>query len=106
MSELQPHQQRVVDEQVELSGKLEKLLKFFDGSIYTSLPVAEQSRLGRQSLIMQLYEQVLEERISAFNAPRLQISSGYTPTHEEADAILDDLIHVAHGWTPKLSVKG
>jgi hypothetical protein len=63
---MQPHQQRVVDEKAELSDKLEKLLKFFDGSIYSSLPPEEQSRLSRQSLIMQLYEQVLEERIGNF----------------------------------------
>jgi hypothetical protein len=63
---MQPHQRRVVDEKVELSDKLEKLLKFLDGSIYASLPPSEQSRLSRQSLIMQLYEQVLEERIGSF----------------------------------------
>jgi hypothetical protein len=63
---LQPHQQRVVDEKTELSAKLTKLEDFLGSTIYTSLPVAEQARLTRQGLIMSLYEQVLNERISAF----------------------------------------
>lgn len=63
---MQPYQQRVVDEKAELSEKLEKLETFLGGEIYSSLPTAEQTRLSRQSLIMQLYEQVLEERIGSF----------------------------------------
>ena len=61
-----PHQQRVVDEKAELSDKTGKLEEFIGGSVYATLPPAEQSRLARQHLIMQLYEQVLSERISAF----------------------------------------
>lgn len=63
---MQPHQQRVVDEKADLSAKLDKLESFQDTAIYSSLPAAEQSRLTRQLFIMKLYEQVLEERISAF----------------------------------------
>jgi hypothetical protein len=63
---LAPHQQRVVDESLALTEKLEKLESFLGGSVYASLPPAEQSRLSRQFLIMQLYEQVLSERILAF----------------------------------------
>jgi hypothetical protein len=63
---MQPHQQRVVDEKAELSEKLEKLEAFTGGAIYAGLPAPEQTRLSRQLLIMQLYEQVLSERISAF----------------------------------------
>jgi len=63
---MQPHQQRVVDEKAELSEKLDKLESFHGGPIYSSLPPAEQARLTRQKLIMELYEQVLSERISAF----------------------------------------
>lgn len=65
---MQPHQQRVVDEKAELSEKLEKLETFTGGSIYADLPASEQMRLSRQLLIMQLYEQVLAERIGAFPA--------------------------------------
>lgn len=63
---MEPHQQRVVDEKEQLSEKLEKLEVFTGGSIYAGLPAAEQTRLSRQLLIMQLYEQVLSERIAAF----------------------------------------
>ena len=63
---MQAHQQRVVEEKVELSEKLTKLELFLSGSVYASLPSAEQTRLSRQYLIMQLYEQVLSERIGAF----------------------------------------
>lgn len=63
---MQPHQERVVQEKAELSEKVDKLETFIGGSIYASLPPAEQSRLTRQHLIMQLYEQVLSERIAAF----------------------------------------
>ena len=63
---MQPHQQRVVDEKAELSEKLSKLESFIGGAIYAGLPAAEQTRISRQYLIMQLYEQVLSERIGAF----------------------------------------
>lgn len=63
---MEPHQQRVVDEKAELSDKLDKLETFVGGAVYASLPAPEQTRLSRQILIMQLYEQVLSERISAF----------------------------------------
>jgi hypothetical protein len=63
---LLPHQQRVVDEKAELSEKVTKLEIFLGGGTYASLPAAEQTRLSRQFLIMQLYEQVLSERISSF----------------------------------------
>lgn len=64
---LQPHQQRVVDEKLALSEKLDKLETFEGGAVYASLPAAEQMRLTRQLLIMKLYEQVLAERIANFS---------------------------------------
>jgi hypothetical protein len=63
---MQLHQQRVVAEKNELSYKTEKLETFIGGPAYALLPAAEQTRLSRQFLIMQLYKQVLEERIGAF----------------------------------------
>ena len=63
---LLPHQQRVVDEKTQLSEKLDKLETFTGTGVFAGLDPAEQSRLQRQFLIMQLYEQVLAERISAF----------------------------------------
>lgn len=64
--ELQPHQKRVIDEREELGSRLEKLENFIGGIKFTELDPAEQSRLDRQFLVMQLYAQVLSERISAF----------------------------------------
>lgn len=60
------HQQRVVDEMAELTEKLGNLEMFLGGSTYMQLLPAEQTRLSRQFLIMQLYEQVLSERIGSF----------------------------------------
>lgn len=42
---LQPHQQRVVDEKNEVSDRLSKLYAFFRGPIFPTLSEAEQSRL-------------------------------------------------------------
>lgn len=64
---MEAYQQRVVDEKAEVSEKLEKLETFLGSANFTKVPHQEQTRLARQSLIMQLYEQVLSERIAAFN---------------------------------------
>lgn len=63
---MQPHQERVVQEKSDLSEKVDKLDTFINSGKYASLPADEQARLTRQHLIMQLYEQVLSERIAAF----------------------------------------
>jgi hypothetical protein len=66
MADLQPHQQRVVTEREELADKLSKLSAFIVGSVFASLPDAEQERLRRQAQIMDAYVNVLDERIAAF----------------------------------------
>ena len=63
---LEPHQQRVVDEKAELDERLDKLDVFFSGPIFTTLPEAEQQRLGRQAVAMRSYSEILSERIAAF----------------------------------------
>lgn len=63
---MQPHQQRVVDEQEELKGRLDKLNSFFTTPIFSGLDGAEQERLRRQAGVMQEYVDVLSERIAAF----------------------------------------
>lgn len=63
---LQPHQQRVVDERAELDGRRAKLLEFMDGPIHANLPLTEKMRLGRQLKAMSEYSDVLGERIDAF----------------------------------------
>lgn len=63
---MQLHQQRVINEKSELSEKLSKLESFLSSPLFSTISGAEQAKLSRQFLIMQLYEQVLSERISAF----------------------------------------
>lgn len=68
MQKLLPHQLRVIDELTELSERLNKLVTFIgESSIYVALSKAERERLVRQCLIMQLYQQVLQERTEAFS---------------------------------------
>lgn len=66
MSELQPHQQRVVTEKNELDDKREKLGAFKNTDMFASLPWQEQERLNTQAHIMTMYSAVLGERIAAF----------------------------------------
>lgn len=65
---MQPHQQRVIEEQTELDEKIMKLGAFImaPAGEFEKLHIAERIRLMRQLSIMQLYSQVLEERIAAF----------------------------------------
>jgi len=65
--ELQPHQQRVVDEKSDLDEKREKLEFFKNGSFFLTLPLAEQERLNKQADAMALYSSILDERITAFS---------------------------------------
>lgn len=64
---LQPHQQRVVEEKEQVSERLSKLLAFFQGSIFHTLPAAERARLRSQARFMDGYAAVLEDRIVAFS---------------------------------------
>jgi hypothetical protein len=62
----QPHQQRVVDEQIELGERMKKLSGFFDTPTYRALDDQEKNRLERQLSVMLTYWTILEERITAF----------------------------------------
>ena len=64
--ELQPHQQRVMEERADLEEKLGKLQAFITGERFSSLPDAEQGRLVLQHHVMLAYALVLEQRIEAF----------------------------------------
>jgi hypothetical protein len=66
--ELQPHQQRVVDEKRELDEKREKLGAFKHTIVFEKLPWQEQERLNTQAHIMTMYSAILGERIAAFPA--------------------------------------
>ncbi len=67
---LQPHQQRVVDEKAELDERLTKLRAFGSqiGGIFDSLPTEEKQRLTEQEGHMAAYSDVLRRRIEAFGA--------------------------------------
>ena len=64
----QPHEQRVVDEHLDLASKTAALGAFFYRPMFAGLPQAEQDRLHRQYRIMNEYVAVLVERIAAFPA--------------------------------------
>ncbi len=64
--DLQPHQQRVVDESKQLLERLEKLRAFTDTGTFANLDHDEKHRLLRQLDAMGDYAQVLAERINAF----------------------------------------
>lgn len=61
-----PHQQRVVEERIELQKKIEALDTFVHGSFIRSLDIEEQQRLEKQLGIMKQLEEVLSERIAFF----------------------------------------
>lgn len=65
--ELQPHQQRVVDEKSELDRKATALSDFIGHSpIFETLDPAEQERMKQQNDVMWQYSEILGARIAAF----------------------------------------
>lgn len=65
---MEPHQQRVVDEQTELTDKVGKLETFIHFSpIFDSLEKSEQRRLIMQFGFMVSYSRILQERIDNFS---------------------------------------
>jgi hypothetical protein len=68
MTTLAPHQQRVVDEKIELDKKATALSTFIGASaIFLTLDAAEQERLREQNDVMWRYSEILGARIAAFN---------------------------------------
>ena len=71
MTDMQPHQQRVVTEKAELDEKALALSTFIGSSpIFETLPAAEQERLKEQNDVMWQYSTILAERIAAFTSQR------------------------------------
>jgi len=67
---MEPHQQRVIDEQIELNERLTKLSAFIASSpVFESLSVLERQRLKEQEYHMTQYLNVLGRRIAAFGDP-------------------------------------
>jgi hypothetical protein len=65
MSNLQPHQQRLLAEKQELDARLGRLLTFFKGPVFVRLPEIEKLRLRHQARFMEGYAAILEERVEA-----------------------------------------
>jgi hypothetical protein len=64
---MEPHQQRVVDEKVDLDKKAVALSQFIGHSpIFETLDSAEQWLLKEQNDVMWQYSEILGARISAF----------------------------------------
>jgi hypothetical protein len=64
---IQPHQQRVIDEKVELDKKATALSEFIGNSpIFETINSAEQERLKEQNDIMWQYSEILGARIAEF----------------------------------------
>lgn len=63
---LKPHEQRVVDEQIELKIKLDALRKFLDCSQPDFIDDLNWSLLDKQYASMSDYNEILKQRISLF----------------------------------------
>ncbi len=66
MSDLQPHQQRVVDEKKELDEKISKLETFTQGELFSTLDKDDQTLLSQQLDVMNSYSEILGKRIERF----------------------------------------
>jgi len=66
---MEPYQQRVVEEKAALDEKLNKLAKFVinGGDAFKMLFIAEQVRLNKQMVVMEIYSEILRDRIAAFD---------------------------------------
>ena len=67
MKELQPHEQRVVDEQKELELKLTALGSFIDNGKPPFIDDLNWSLLDKQYQSMSDYNGILKQRISLFS---------------------------------------
>lgn len=66
VSDIPPHQLRVLEELAQLTDRLDKLTAFFDTDVYRSLDVDERGRLKEQCALMGELQRVLAESVAAF----------------------------------------
>lgn len=65
--EIQPHQQRVVDEQTELEVKLKGLREFIrNNPVFDTLPSEDKTLMKTQMDLMSAYSNILGLRIARF----------------------------------------
>lgn len=64
---MQPHQQRVLEEQTQLQDRIEKLDRFINtNEIFSTLPQRERDLLASQLVVMRQYFDILTERMKGF----------------------------------------
>lgn len=63
---LKPHEQRVVDEMIELDGKRDKLEAFTKTETFVNLSLGERTLLREQCYFMKRYSEILAARINLF----------------------------------------
>ncbi|EKS4481667.1 hypothetical protein QB754_003987 [Salmonella enterica] len=61
-----PHQQRVIEEQEDLSSRIFKLECFTDTEIFSRLSHVDRNMLIKQLDVMKVYELILRTRIARF----------------------------------------
>ncbi len=64
---MEEYQKRVTEEKKELDQKIERLNLFVNTDHFSALKTLEREQLTRQRVIMELYQEVLWQRIRDFN---------------------------------------
>jgi hypothetical protein len=88
-------QERVITEKQELDAKIERLLVFIQSPKFGTLPEAEQKRLRRQEVLMELYSDVLSDRIVAFG---FEGADAYQRGKAESDCPYGEGSSEREGW--------
>lgn len=70
MKNLQPHEQRVVEEKAELDSRIGRLAHFIISPEFDVLPEGIKALLREQRNIMIKYSNVLDKRIKLFPRPK------------------------------------
>lgn len=65
---LHPYQQRVLDERTELKSNIDKLKAFLQADGFRSLSPVDRELLVKQAVVMEIYRDVLDQRIALFLA--------------------------------------
>ena len=65
---MEDYQKRVLEEQADLEGKIQRLDAFMVSPAYSSIPAGDAHMLNKQYAAMRKYKDVLAERIARFPA--------------------------------------
>lgn len=66
LTDLQPHEQRMLDERAELAKKMKALVTFFGSDRFNALGADDQSLMRMQYAAMMQYHVILHMRILKF----------------------------------------